>query len=210
MIILAHRGVHDAQRKPNSRLALNHAVSQGFGLETDVRDHKSTVVISHDPVKRRALLFEQLCVRYAQQHSKVWLALNIKADGIAPHLMSLLKHYRIQNYFVFDMSPPEIKRYLEHGANVFTRQSEYEHKPVFYDQAKGVWMDEFDGEWITEAIVRRHVRKNKTICFVSPELHGRPHSKRWQFYRTIARDFSRATFMLCTDHPFKAERFFNE
>ena len=39
------------------------------------------------------------------------LALNIKSDGISEILKKTLKKYSIKNYFVFDMSVPELIQY---------------------------------------------------------------------------------------------------
>ena len=49
--ILAHRGIHNSNDETkNSIGALIEAVEQGFGLETDIRDFKGDLYISHDPI----------------------------------------------------------------------------------------------------------------------------------------------------------------
>ena len=113
------------------------------------------------------------------------LALNIKSDGLQVKLKCLIEKYRIENYFIFDMSLPDTLEYLAHGMKCFTRQSEYEKEPLFYDKAVGVWLDEFHTDWITEEIIRYHYRNNKKICIVSPDLHKREYEKEWQHYKEI-------------------------
>lgn len=53
-------------------------------------------------------------------------------------LKELLEEYNITNYFVFDGLG-----YLKQNMKAFTRESEYEKVPSFYDEACGIWLDEF-------------------------------------------------------------------
>ena len=62
MELLAHRGLWQEPAEKNSRIAFERAFQAGFGVETDLRDHGGTVVISHDPPGTTAepeLAFEQ-------------------------------------------------------------------------------------------------------------------------------------------------------
>ncbi|WP_232086808.1 PI-PLC domain-containing protein [Helicobacter winghamensis] len=121
----------------------------------------------------------------------------------------MLEKYNIQNYFVFDMSIPDALGYIKLGFNLFTRQSEYEKNPSFYNEAKGVWLDEFHSHWINEQIIKEHLNNNKQICIVSPDLHKRDYQKEWQEYKEIEVKLNGANLMLCTDKVIEARRFFN-
>ena len=99
---------------------------------------------------------------------------------------------------------------LKHGLNVFTRQSEYETTPPFYQDAKGVWLDEFHTHWIDEKTIESHLKNNKQICIVSPDLHKRDYTKEWQEYKEIEIRLNNPNLMLCTDKVAEARRFFNE
>jgi len=60
-------------------------------------------------------------------------------------LVRLLAAYKITNYFVFDMAVPDGIIYARLNMTTYTRQSEYESVPPFYELAEGVWLDEFNG-----------------------------------------------------------------
>ena len=107
------------------------------------------------------------------------------------------------------MSVPDALGYIKHGLNIFTRQSEYEQIPSFYQEAKGIWLDEFYTHWINSQIIEEHLNNNKKICIVSPDLHKRDYIKEWQEYKEIESKFKNANLMLCTDKIEEARRFFN-
>ena len=48
MIILAHRGLWKYYDEKNSVEAITKAIANGYGVETDIRDRSSELVISHD------------------------------------------------------------------------------------------------------------------------------------------------------------------
>ena len=138
------------------------------------------------------------------------LALNIKSDGLQLKLLELLNKYNICNYFVFDMSVPDGLNYLKKEMNVFTRQSEYELHPAFYEKAQGVWLDEFRNHWIREEILTQHINNNKSVCIVSPDLHKRTHMNEWRNYKEYDKTMNFKNLMICTDYPETAKTFFYE
>jgi hypothetical protein len=105
---------------------------------------------------------------------------------------------------------PDALGYLKKGLTFFTRQSEYEPHPYLYEPAAGVWLDEFNGHWITEEVILGHYRQAKKICIVSPELHKRNYREEWKQYKDIIDKFGTDDLMLCTDFPMEAQNFFNE
>ncbi|MCD6401838.1 MAG: hypothetical protein J7L73_07915 [Anaerolineales bacterium] len=147
---------------------------------------------------------------YFEYNFNPYLAINIKSDGLQGLLLNLLNEYQIENYFVFDMSVPDALGYLNLGMKVFTRESEFETKPSFYEQAGGVWMDEFKTPWITSQRIKYHLDNGKKICIVSPELHQKDHLSRWKDYKAMPINLNKGELMLCTDCPEEARRYFND
>jgi glycerophosphoryl diester phosphodiesterase len=209
MIHLAHRGLWKSIEEKNGAAALLLALQSGFGLETDIRDARGHLVVSHDPPEGHVLLLEEALGFRGSKDKSLPLALNIKADGLSGRLRQLLEKTDVKEYFCFDMSVPETLVYRREGLRFFTRESEYEPHPPLYDNAAGVWMDMFHSDWITPAQIVRHLEAGKQVAIVSPELHGRPHESFWARLRDagLAR---RSGVMLCTDFPLTAREFFYE
>jgi glycerophosphoryl diester phosphodiesterase len=202
--ILAHRGLWGSKDEQNSFAALARALDEGFGVETDVRDHHEDLVISHDPPSGQSWPLLSLLEYYASCRSQCWLALNIKADGLARLLQQQLAQFAIQHYFVFDMSVPDLRSYQRLQLTYFTRHSDLEPDPALYDKAAGVWLDAFDGEWYGSATIDGHLHLGKHVAVVSPELHGRPVAAVWQmlWHLDDQRDWAgRPQLMVCTDRP---------
>ncbi|MDD3769144.1 MAG: hypothetical protein PHV10_00870 [Sulfuricurvum sp.] len=210
MIILSHRGYWQNPIEKNLPIAFKRSFSLGFGTETDIRDYKGELVISHDIANEESIPASLFFELYSQTAIRLPLALNIKSDGLQEKLKLLLEHYKITDYFVFDMSIPDSLGYLKHGFNVFTRQSEYESDPSFYEQAHGVWLDEFYGHWITKEIIEEHIKNHKRICIVSPDLHKRDYTNEWVHFKAIEKELGINNLMLCTDYPEIAKEFFSE
>lgn len=181
----------------------------GFGVETDIRDYNGELVISHDIANKDAISLKYFFQQTEKYRNDSPLALNIKADGLQIKLKELIKEYNVSNYFVFDMSIPDGLIYINHGFNVFTRQSELEKEPSFYDMAAGVWIDQFNSCWIDKTIIKKHLKMNKKICIVSPELHGRDYILQWNKYKQFEYSFGIDQLMICTDYPFEAKEYFN-
>jgi hypothetical protein len=80
---------------------------------------------------------------------------------------------------------------------------------LLYEDAKGVWLDEFKTHWINESVIMSHNKNMKKVCIVSPELHKKNHIQAWGNYKKINKDI-RGDVFLCTDFPEEARVFFNE
>lgn len=209
MFILAHRGFWKEESEQNKLIAFGQSFESGFGIETDIRDCNGCLVISHNPPDKNSLPAEELFHLYEKSGRNLPLALNIKADGLQEKLSGLLNKYNIKNYFVFDMSVPDTIGYIRKKCRFFTRQSEYEREPIFYEEACGVWLDEFNGHWINSKVIQSHLDNLKKVCIVSPELHKRSYLKVWDDYLMLSRSKVNDKLMLCTDFPEEARRFFN-
>lgn len=210
MIILSHRGYWVEESEKNHPIAFERSFSLGFGTETDIRDYKGELVISHDIADVNSISVKDFFEIYNKYDTSLPLALNIKADGLHVKLRDLLKKHNITNYFVFDMSVPDGLGYLKNDLNVFTRQSEYETEPSYYNSAIGIWLDEFHGHWITKTIIETHIKNKKQICIVSPDLHKRSYMSEWMHYKEMEKELGINNLMLCTDFPEEAKEFFSE
>jgi glycerophosphoryl diester phosphodiesterase len=108
--ILAHRGEWNQDVPANSAASLNGAILHGFGIETDIRDQDSELVISHDPCTNAEYeRFEQ----FLRQDSRI--AINIKSDGLLTKLEPMRSLITDSKSFVFDCSFPELLRFKRAG-----------------------------------------------------------------------------------------------
>lgn len=208
MQIISHRGYWFAPEEKNTRKAFERSFDLGFGTETDFRDCSGELVISHDPAHPGALLVKDMLPLLVARRPSLPLAVNVKADGLQTMIKATLSAAGVTNYFLFDMSVPDALQSLKAGLRCYTRHSDVEQNPPFYDQAVGVWLDSFgDEEWITDEVLTRHFHVGKDVCVVSPELHRRPHAVFWQRLKA-SRFASDARLTLCTDLPEEARRYF--
>lgn len=207
MKVLSHRGYWRAAHEKNTPAAFSRSFGLGFGTETDVRDSAGRLVISHDVPAADALECSEFLELHRRFAEDLPLALNIKADGLQTLLRAQLERFGVDDYFVFDMSVPDARLYVEQGFRVFTRQSEWETDLPFYDRAAGVWVDGFLGDWVDERTIGAHLRAGKHVCLVSPELHGREPDALWERLRGMAAAGDE-NVMICTDRPEEARAFF--
>ena len=211
---LAHRGFWQRPEEKNQPVAIKRALEAGFGLETDLRDCGGIPVISHDPPlpENVEMSFEALLTLYRDCGSTASLALNIKSDGLAPQIAELLSRFALTNYFVFDMSIPDMLHFLRAGVRTFSRQSEFE-TPTFLEPSlgfpaiAGIWLDSFQSIWYSTDVVGDHLMAGRDVCLVSPELHRRDCQEAWSEWQRFAADWdeSKGTecgkLLLCTDFP---------
>ena len=66
---------------------------------------------------------------------------------------------------------------------------------------------DFNSNWYDLTLISEILHKNKKICFVSPELHGRDYKPLWSYIKPKAAD---KNIYLCTDFPQEARSFFKE
>lgn len=210
MKILAHRGYWNKFAPKNTILAIKMALERGYGFESDVRDFEGNVVISHDIADSNCQKAEEIFKLLHDYSNNYTFAINIKADGLKNLLSNLLYVYDIHNYFLFDMSIPQMVEFKEKGLRFFTRQSEVESFPCMYEDAAGIWIDGFwSTDWITKDIILNHLEHNKDVCLVSPDLHSNQNFRDfWKKLKGYNMDTDR--IMLCTDYPDEARNFFNE
>jgi len=208
MQIISHRGYWKTPEEKNKIVAFERSFMMGFGTETDLRDAAQQVVISHDMADETAISFEAFLELFVQYDKQLPLALNIKADGLQNEVKKQLEAFGIDNYFFFDMSVPDALLFAEAGLNFFSRQSEYETEPAFYNDAAGIWLDAFKEQWYDADLLIKHIDNGKQLAIVSPELHKRPYQDLWEFL--MLNEFNKSEqIILCTDIPEEATTFFN-
>jgi hypothetical protein len=202
--ILAHRGLWSSAQQKNSLEALMLALSRGYGLETDIRDRASELVISHDPPTASAPCLHVLLEEYRRLDAQGMLAFNIKADGLATELKNLLQAYGIERFFVFDMSIPDMLHYNRLQLPFFARRSEIETYAIEYDACAGIWLDAFTTDWYKPDTIFGMISAGKQVAVVSPELHRRDHRMVWRMLREISDP--RGLLYCCTDYPEELQR----
>lgn len=209
MEIISHRGYWKTIEEKNTKIAFERSFELGFGTETDIRDYEGKLVISHDIADSTCMKLEDFLELYIKyRNPNLTLALNIKSDGLQTKLFEKLNAFDIENYFVFDMSIPDTVGYLNNKIPFFSRQSEYEKNPVFYENCSGIWIDSFVENWFNKEIVIDHLKNHKKVAIVSSELHKRDYKELWTFIlsneiHTIENS------ILCTDIAGEAKKYFN-
>jgi len=210
MKIISHRGYWKRAEEKNTRLAFERSLTNGFGIETDFRDLNGELVISHDPATNGVMLAKDFFRLEEWGEGKI-LAVNVKADGLQGMLLAALSEAKLTDYFLFDMSAPDALVSHRRRLRFFTRESEIEPVPYLYPESAGVWMDMFYSDWVTASSMMKHLNQGKSVCLVSPELHGREHLCFWERLKGFRlEDVDGSRVMLCTDFPDRAERYFNE
>ncbi|WP_144290522.1 hypothetical protein [Chitinilyticum litopenaei] len=208
MKIISHRGYWINQNEQNSYHAFHRALESGFGIETDIRDHNGLLVISHNPASGKempARKFIELCTKYRGAGP---LALNIKSDGLANLIAAELIRHDISDYFIFDMSFPDMLSYIKLNLATFARISEYEKPPTLINKCAGIWLDMFNHDWPSEAYIKSLIKTTK-VCLVSPELHNREHQPLWALIKN-SQLYKSQSLYLCTDYPQEARDYFND
>lgn len=205
---LAHRGLWGGKAAPNSFGAMRAAWARGWGVETDLRDCAGSVVVSHDPPSGDELTFEALLQGHALHGLGTTLALNIKADGLAPVVAAALTKHAVpvEDVFVFDMSVPDTFSWLDVGVPVLARWSDVERNPVLVERSSGVWLDAFqDDEWWGSSELEAVRQDGRVLALVSPELHRRDPAPAWVRLAALRHLWPERTW-LCTDRPDDAKQ----
>lgn len=207
MEIISHRGYWNNIGEKNLLTAFTRSFNLNFGTETDLRDLNGEIVISHDIPNNNAIKLSTFFDIYKKFGNSKTLALNIKSDGLQKILKLALDHFKITNYFVFDMSIPDTIGYQNENLNFFSRQSEYEPNPVFYDKCNGIWLDAFGHIWYKNELILEHLKNKKRVAIVSPELHKREYFEFWGKLKYDNIHLMKGV-ILCTDFPETAKEYF--
>ena len=123
MEIISHRGFWKKSSEKNTMRAFERSFKNGFGVETDIRDYRGDLVISHDIPIGSSILFSHFLDLYSSMKRNLPLAINIKSDGLQAKILDYLYSNKITNYFLFDMSIPDHYIYIKNELITFTRHS---------------------------------------------------------------------------------------
>lgn len=176
---VGHRGFWRNAQEANSLAALEEAFARGWGIETDLRQSKGALFLSHDPLvdTRSSASWESFTALWDHYpHCPVFL--NIKEDGLLKNLLPYLEQWSKRTVVCFDMSVPELVRYskLIPSSQLATRISEFESGPLA-DKCDWVWCDHFGSDLrLHELDAQFATTQGKKLVLVSPELHGRDPS----------------------------------
>lgn len=144
-----------------------------YGVEIDLRDEGSDLILSHDPFSSGDR-FEE----YLKEYHHGTMILNIKSERIEHKIKTLLDQYQIENYFFLDSSFPMISLLSSQGEKrIALRYSEFEGLDTIRAMAgkvDWVWVDCFTLLPINHEIFLELKALGYKICLVSPELQGRP------------------------------------
>ncbi|WP_312724320.1 phosphodiesterase [Stutzerimonas kunmingensis] len=199
MQIISHRGYWKSKAERNTRIAFERSFDLGFGTELDVRDYQGGLVIAHDMATGDEMSLDELLL--LMDGRQFPLAVNIKADGLVESVRASFEHHGHRNWFVFDMSVPDMRAYLAAGVRTFSRMSEVERQPAYLERCAGIWLDAFEGGWYDAALLEALLESKRLVCVVSDELHGRPSERQWALLSQFA---SYENLLLCTDFPEQA------
>ncbi len=205
MKFLAHRGLWNQRHEQNTLASFRAALANGFGLETDIRDFGNTLRIAHDIPTGNEPHFEELLEILQSENAEknLPIAINIKADGLAKEISARLPQTPCDWQFFFDMSVPDQRAYQQLNMPIYTRMSEVEKQPAWFESSVGVWLDQFEGVWFDEQLIQQLINNQKKVCIVSSELHSRAPEPLWELLQTFA---ANENVMLCTDFPAKAQQ----
>jgi hypothetical protein len=162
-------------------------------------------VVSHDPTTDGSVLTLR---HFLAQISGVTLsrglifALNIKSDGLSSIMTDELRTLQGIPHFFFDMSTPELVKYVKAGLRVGLRRSEFETlapQLSIFSEPSAVWVDGFNSDWWKTSELLELGSRKRVVILVSPELHGRDPAQVW---KTFAEEFhNNPNLYICTDYP---------
>ena len=219
MIILAHRGLSGTFCPPNSYDAIESALREGFGAEFDIRmgqqnSHGELVVCHDTPPEYGVCLARDVEETARKRYPNAVLAVNVKEEGL---LCRVRREFdRKENVFFFDMSGPDLYRYVQDGLPVLERCSDIGERPLF--GSTGLWVDGIGRTWPCDKMewdeVSEWIAGRSFVAFVSPEVHGHSHEEFWKDLRKW--EASRGAIQnadlqvaICTDLAYEAQKFFN-
>jgi hypothetical protein len=148
-------------------------IPREYGVEVDLRDQGTRLILQHDPFKDGED-FED----YLKAYEHGLLILNIKSERIEERVLELVKQYKVREYFLLDSSFPMMYALSQKGIkDVAVRYSEMEGVDTVLNMKghiKWVWVDCFRRFPLTKENYTLFKKAGYNLCLVSPELQGRP------------------------------------
>ena len=165
MIIIQHR--------INTATKLSR-IPKKYGVEVDIRSNNEKLIVGHEAFENIEF-FEN----WIKDFNHRFLIANIKEEGIEKKVIKILNQKKIKNYFLLDVTIPQIiKLQKKNKMNFAIRLSKYEsHQGIinFKFLHKWIWIDTFDSKIpFSNKILKNFKLENYKLCLVSPEL-GNPN-----------------------------------
>ena len=219
MEILAHRGyLNGPDPGAENRLgSMERCLERGWGLETDLRvAPDGRFYISHDPAPITEANAAEACCGLWRRYPYATIALNLKELGYETELLAFLERAGVlDQLFLFDMelleaSPGSTARRFRsaHPAVRLAARVSDRDEPVdralAIEEAKVIWIDEFDRLWIGEADLRRLKAAGRRLYAISPDIHGFSREqtrRRWREFSAWGVDG------VCTDYPAELDEY---
>ena len=171
-----------------------------YGVEVDIRSNNNSLVMHHDPFTMGEL-FEKWIKFYEHET----LILNVKEEGLEEPLISLMKKYKVNNFFFLDQSFPFLRKTALLGeSRCAVRISEYEHINTALSlsgMVDWVWVDCFTEFPLSIEDGKRLKDAGFKICIVSPELQGRTDSSHVMEFRRKIEALNIIGDAVCTKYP---------
>lgn len=180
MEILKHRVLTIEQNDPK------------YGLEIDIRDNGSNLVLSHDVPNSECVKLSDFLKKVSKNQL---LSINLKSVEIENQLKKILDKNNITNYFTFDWPVPSLLKAINSKLITAFRLSEYETQ--IFSECKWVWLDSFHNIWFDDSLITSLHKQGFKIAIVSPELHQRK-SEMKKIKNMVNFDLVDA---ICTDYP---------
>lgn len=166
-----------------------------FGVELDIRDFGSELVLEHDPFKGGEL-FES----YLKAYKHGTMIVNVKSERVEFKALELLKKYGIENFFFLDSSFPMIIALSRQGEKRNAiRFSEFEGLDTVLavkEKVSWVWVDCFTKFPLDRSLYSQLRSTGLKLCLVSPELQGRPEDI--EFYAQLMQQHEISFDAICT------------
>jgi len=147
-------------------------IPKEYGVEVDLRDYGSRLVLQHDPFKDGEDL-----EKYLEHYKHGTIILNIKSEGIEFSVIEYLKKYKIKKYLFLDCTFPMINILSKQGErNIALRFSEYEGLDTIKNmggRVNWIWVDCFSDLPLDKGSYQYINNLGYKICLVSPDLLNR-------------------------------------
>ena len=147
-------------------------IPTNFGIEIDIRSHKSKLILNHEPYKSGDSLDS-----FLKNYKHGTLILNIKEAGIEDDVIKKVKKKKIKSFFLLDVEFPyifrSIKKKQKNIAIRFSEKETIDNAKYLINRFKRVWIDTLTKLPLNQKNI--NVLKKFKTCLVCPERWGRPH-----------------------------------
>jgi len=146
-------------------------IPKNYGVELDIRNGPSGLLLSHEP-SNEGTLFEE----YLEEYNNELLVANIKESGVEDEAIRLIKNKNIENFFLLDVEFPYIYQNFElnnqYLSSRFSKYESIESVENLINKVQWLWVDTYSDFVIDSNCAE--VMNNFKICLVSPSRWGTP------------------------------------